>query len=236
MFLTGSYDSKLRVFSSSQTLLHTISTGALTGGITSIAWLPQSSTPTADWLASSSMDGITRVFSLPTIDNATLPSTTPASTSLLSLHHHTGPVSSIQASGSSLLTSGWDGTLAIFPLRERTKHDKSVPEPLQVSKLQAKRRKLDKGLQEEKEKEREDGLVETTGWRVGPDAVFRGHKGRVGRAIWDKTPGATEQKLWSCGWDGSVRGWDAETQVNFLIKVSRTFVPSLLMPSSRFKC
>ena len=74
----------------------------------------------------------------------------------------------------------------------------------------------------EQEKEREDGLVEETGWRVGPEAVFRGHKGRVGRAIWDKTIGGDGEgkKIWSCGWDGSVRGWDVETQVNFLIKVS----------------
>ncbi|KAL7410122.1 WD40-repeat-containing domain protein [Mrakia frigida] len=223
LFLTGSYDNKLRVFSSSQTLLHTINTGALSGGITSISWLPSSSTPSDDWLASGNMDGITRVFSLPTISSDTLPSTTPSSTSLLSLHHHNGPVSSIQASknpssSKSLLTAGWDGTIALFPLRERTKHDKSVPEPLQTSKLQTKRRKLDKGLMAEQEKEREEGLVETTGWRVGPEAVFRGHKGRVGRAIWDKTPGGEEQKIWSCGWDGSVRGWDVETQVNFLIK------------------
>lgn len=232
LFLTGSYDNKLRVFSSSQTLLHTINTGALSGGITSISWLPSSSTPSDDWLASGNMDGITRVFSLPTISSDTLPSTTPSSTSLLSLHHHNGPVSSIQASknpssSKSLLTAGWDGTIALFPLRERTKHDKSVPEPLQTSKLQTKRRKLDKGLMAEQEKEREEGLVETTGWRVGPEAVFRGHKGRVGRAIWDKTPGGEEQKIWSCGWDGSVRGWDVETQVNFLIKVSLFFDASI---------
>lgn len=167
------------------------------------------------------MDGVARVFSLPAVDATTLPADLPAQAkTLMALHHHTAPISSVSSSATHLLTASWDATLALFPLTTiPTKHDPSVPAPHQLSNKAQKRRKLDPALVAAAEEDKEEGLVEG-GWRVGPSAVLRGHVGRVGRAIWDgKASGGEADKVWSCGWDGSVRGFDVETQVNFLIKV-----------------
>lgn len=229
-FLTGSYDSRLRIFSHSQNLICTIPTGSSTGGITSVSWLPTpfgTSSAGEDWLASGSMDGITRVFSLPSLADpsqaALLEGSTIKATSRLQLHHHTSPISSVSSSSSSnmILTSSWDTTLAVFNLSPfPTAHDPSVALPLKQSNRETKRRKLDAELQEEQSteaREIEEGVENGgDGWRLGPQVVLRGHQGRVGRALW----GAEEGRVWSCAWDGSVRGWDVELEMNHLTKVS----------------
>ncbi|CDZ97377.1 Microtubule binding protein YTM1 (contains WD40 repeats) [Phaffia rhodozyma] len=235
-FLTGSYDSRLRVFSHAQNLICTIPTGSSTGGVTDVCWLSSpsfSGSSNEDWLASGNMDGITRVFSFPSLSTANpsalLEGSTLKAKAQLELHHHTSPISSIQSnspttesssSGSSLiLTSSWDSTLAIFNLSPLpTAHDPSVPAPIKQSNRESKRRKLDTALIEEQEleaKEVTEGLeVGQGGWRLGPQVVLKGHQARVGRAIW----GREEGRVWSCAWDGSVRGWDVDLEMNHLTK------------------
>lgn len=61
-----------------------------------------------------------------------------------------------------------------------------------------------------------DGEVGSGGWRRMPDGVMRGHKGRVGGVVWDK---ADIGRVWSAGWDGSVRGWDVETGAAAVVRV-----------------
>ena len=55
------------------------------------------------------------------------------------------------------------------------------------------------------------------GWRRAPDGVMRGHKQRVGGVVWDKSDNG---RVWSAGWDGSVRSWDVETGACVVVRVS----------------
>lgn len=49
-----------------------------------------------------------------------------------------------------------------------------------------------------------------------PDTEFRGHKGRVGALVWDKR---NKERVWSAGWDGSVRGWELEMGQEGVVRV-----------------
>jgi ribosome biogenesis protein YTM1 len=62
-----------------------------------------------------------------------------------------------------------------------------------------------------------DGQVGEGGWRRMPDGVMRGHKGRIGGVVWDT---AEQGKIWSAGWDGSVRGWEVDSGAGAVVKVS----------------
>lgn len=236
LFLTSSYDSRLRIFTSSSSAsgpsssaapIITLSAGAISGGLTSCSWLTPApsaaSDAPVDWLAAGAMDGITRLWSVPHVDASYVlaPGAQPLqATSLMELHHHESPVSSIQASvdGQYILSAGWDSTLAVFPVHHQPEaHDPSVPVPRQLSNRQTKRRKVDPRLADEED----DADVSKGGWRVAPEAVLRGHQARVGAAMWDKSQ-SDGGKVWSCGWDGSVRGWDVELQVNSVVKVRET--------------
>lgn len=68
-----------------------------------------------------------------------------------------------------------------------------------------------------------DGDVGTGGWRRGPDGMLRGHKGRIGGVIWDVED---QDRVWTAGWDGSVRGWDVEAGANVVVRVSSLNSPS----------
>lgn len=79
-----------------------------------------------------------------------------------------------------------------------------------------KRRKLEK----DQEKAPIEGLTDGDatgegGWRRAPDAVMRGHTGRVGGLVWDKLDSG---KFWSAGWDGSVRGWEVQTGASGVLR------------------
>lgn len=164
------------------------------------------------------MDGIARLWSVPRLDASFVlgqGEKAPQATALMELHHHASPVSSLAPSsdGQYVLTAGWDSTIAIFPVHHApSAHDPAVPVPRQLSNRQTKRRKVDPSLADEPE----DADVSKGGWRVAPEAVLRGHQARVGKALWDKSD---QGRVWSCGWDGSVRGWDVDLQVNSVVKV-----------------
>lgn len=137
----------------------------------------------------------------------------------MTLQLHTGPISSITPSRdySRVLTSSWDGQLGVFalptasnPLEES--HD--VPaEPTSYLPGQNKKRRKTAAQQEGAAAEGSGG-----GWRKQPEMVMRGHEARIGGAIWDKA-GGNAGRVWSAGWDGSVRGWDAESGYQAELKV-----------------
>jgi WD40 repeat protein len=175
------------------------------------------------------MDGIARLWSVPRLDASFVlgqGEKAPQATALMELHHHASPVSSLtpSADGQYVLTAGWDSTIAVFPVHHApSSHDSTVPVPRQLSNRQTKRRKVDPSLADEPE----DADVSKGGWRVAPEAVLRGHQARVGKAAWDKSD---QGRVWSCGWDGSVRGWDVELQVNSVVKVRPTPTRRALLP------
>ena len=110
----GSYDSTVKVYDSSQRLVHTI--GGHTGPVTSARWI----TPNLDAyssgakkLVTGSHDGTAMIVEIPSSEG---PINEPSPTRLASLHLHSGPISSVVANqaGTHILTSGWDALLGVF--------------------------------------------------------------------------------------------------------------------------
>ena len=110
----GSYDSTVKVYDSSQRLVHTI--GGHTGPVTSARWI----TPNlaaysggAKKLVTGSHDGTAMIVEIPSSEG---PINEPSPTRLASLHLHSGPISSVVANqaGTHILTAGWDALLGVF--------------------------------------------------------------------------------------------------------------------------
>ncbi|KZV75003.1 WD40 repeat-like protein [Peniophora sp. CONT] len=192
-FLTGSYDGNVRLFSYSQSLLHTAPIHA--APITSVSLVPQ---PTASPSESNSTLLVTGSHDL----TARLTRITPASEDaadngetqvLASLHLHTAPVSSVSAdsTGAHILTASWDGMLGlwdtIIPEKDETPAD---PQPAR----QKKRRRL--------------AGAEDAPRRKAPLGVMRSHTARVSAALF-----AGDGQAVSAGFDSTVRVWDIERQL-----------------------
>ncbi|WWD18794.1 ribosome biogenesis protein YTM1 [Kwoniella shandongensis] len=179
-------------------------------GATSCTWIsPQSQTEDI-LLAAGGIDRQVHVFTIPSLS----PDSISPPRELYSLHGHTAPISSIigSSTGRELISASWDGNLNFYvlPNEEPTEHQIAA-EPMSYLPGQGnkKRRKLEK----DNEKLPIEGLTDgdstgVGGWRRVPDGVLRGHQGRVGGLVWDKLDSG---KVWSAGWDGSVRGWEVET-------------------------
>lgn len=110
----GSYDSTVKVYDSSQRLVHTI--GGHSGPVTSARWI----TPNlaaysggAKKLVTGSHDGTAMIVEIPSSEG---PINEPSPTRLASLHLHSGPISSVVANqaGTHILTAGWDALLGVF--------------------------------------------------------------------------------------------------------------------------
>ena len=110
----GSYDSTVKVYDSSQRLVHTI--GGHSGPVTSARWI----TPNlaaysggAKKLVTGSHDGTAMIVEIPSSEG---PLNEPSPTRLASLHLHSGPISSVVANqaGTHILTAGWDALLGVF--------------------------------------------------------------------------------------------------------------------------
>lgn len=160
---------------------------------------------------------------------------------VLTLHLHTGPISSINPSMdySHVLTSAWDGLLGVFklPINGEVVEKHDVPaEPatyLTRQDRRSKKRRLNTAPSSSSIVDASHGThpgasnyagetnglaqADSGGWRRAPEIVLRGHQGRIGGSIWDKQEGG---RVWSAGWDGSVRGWDVDSGAAEVIKVS----------------
>jgi ribosome biogenesis protein YTM1 len=188
-------------------------------GATCCTWLED------DMVAAGGVDRATHVFRIPSFDPAEAAAENNTAKELYTLMGHAAPIASIAAGPARELASGaWDGQINVYalPAEEPTEHELAA-EPTSYLPGQKKRRKLMKetgagpapieGLTDG-DATGESGM----GWRRAPTLVLRAHKGRVGGLLWDKEDGS---RLWSAGWDGSVRGWDAETGANVVFRVSR---------------
>jgi ribosome biogenesis protein YTM1 len=191
-------------------------------GATSCTWVSPAETTSDILLAAGGVDRAVHVFSLPSLDPDVAASENNTAREVYTLMGHTGPVSAVLASeeGREIVSASWDGQLNLYivPSEEPTEHQ--VPaDPTSYLPGQKKRRKLHGDAPRIIEGYTDgDATGEAgQGWRRTPDIVFRGHHGRIGSATWDKED---PTRIWSAGWDGSVRGWDAETGANLVIRVS----------------
>ncbi len=196
-FLTGSYDSTVRLYNDKQELLQTVS--GHSAPVSSIGIIPRASNESHQLIASASYDTTARITSVPL--DIQDPENPQLSKTMSSLHLHTSTISSIacDASGQHLLTGGWDTLIGIWTT-EIPESDE-VDEPLYGAPdgdRSKKRRKVRRDV---------NGPV-----RKAPQSVMKSHTGRISSIAWsplNSEPGVA----YSCGWDFTVRGWDIEAGV-----------------------
>jgi ribosome biogenesis protein YTM1 len=182
-------------------------------GATCCAWLSPNSQTENILVGAGGVDRQAHIFSIPSLLNA-VPDQIPEE--IMTLHLHTGPISSIAPSRSfeHVLTSSWDGLLGVFSLPtpsnplEETHDLPAEPKSYLPGQNSKKKRKVAGAA----------GDSQTGGWRKQPDMVMRGHTARIGGAIWDKED---RNRVWSAAWDGSVRGWEADIGYNSVLKVRK---------------
>jgi ribosome biogenesis protein len=185
-FLTGSYDSNIRLFNENQELVLTLS--GHTGPVTDTAWVSSNSDNSR--ILSSSYDTTARISEV--VDGS--------ARALASLHLHSGPVSSIKGNskGTAYITASWDGLVGIW--------NSDIPEEDQVP--------LEANSKEPSRKKRKTTSMTTvaneTIRRKAPVGVLKSHTGRVSKAIFDSN---VDTKGFSCGWDFSIRSWDIDAGV-----------------------
>ncbi|KAL7423568.1 ribosome biogenesis protein ytm1 [Cryptotrichosporon argae] len=212
--LVSSYLSHARVLPlSSSEPLYTLNLPTSLGA-TSCAWLSPPSLTSDVLVAAGGVDRATHVFSLPSLEPASAAAAAPKE--LYTLMGHTTPISSVTAGPSGeVLSTGWDGAINLYVLPAEPEEEHQLPaEPTSYLPGQ-KRRKRAGEVRGPIEGLTDGDATGEGGWRRAPDGVWRGHKGRVGGAVWDRQDTA---RVWSAGWDGSVRGWDAETGAAAVIR------------------
>lgn len=176
-------------------------------------------------LGAGSLDRLGHVFRLPSLDAGAVSKPE----EILTLHGHSGPISSIAPSRdyAHVLTSSWDTTLNLYalptassPLESMMQHEVAA-EPVSYlpGQNRAKKRRVAPGANGTADAAASAEATAqgegSAGWRRAPFVTLRGHTARIGGAVWDRS---VSGRAWSAGWDGSVRGWDAESGVGAEIK------------------
>ncbi|KAI0088407.1 ribosome biogenesis protein YTM1 [Irpex rosettiformis] len=229
-FITGSYDSHLRVFDYSQSLI--LSSSIHDGPITSLTVVPRPNGEGETALvATASYDLSARLTSVDLSPYDTDKDTGAddgthshgRTHTLASLHLHTAPLTSISTdnSGSHLLTTSHDGLIGFWDTSIPTKDE--VPlEPLGGAGDRKKRRKVAK----EDEDERAQKLV-----RKAPVTVLKSHTGRVSKALF---VGESDKEAVSAGFDSTIRSWDVENGVctRTITASSKPFLDIAITPST----
>ncbi|KAI0700205.1 ribosome biogenesis protein YTM1 [Cytidiella melzeri] len=212
-FITASYDSHLRIFDYSQTLLQSIHVHE--SPITSLVVVPRSSDTGTETrlVATASHDLSAR---LTQIDLSLDPANRASPRTLASLHLHSAPLTSISTdtAGSHLLTASHDSLIGfwntILPA-----NDEVALEDGQPSGERKKRRKI-------AEDERPV--------RKAPLVVLKSHTGRVSKAVFLSE---SSKEGVSAGFDSTVRSWDTENGVctRTITASSKPFVDIAVMRS-----
>ena len=127
------------------------------------------------------------------LSRISLDGTQTTSTPLATLHLHDAPIADVASSqhGEKILTAGWDGLIGLWST--------TIPETDEVS--------LETIAAPERKKRRkvlEDGILAKT---KAPSAVLRSHTARVSAVRFSAGGNAVGV---SCGFDSTVRTWDAE--------------------------
>lgn len=203
-FLTGSYDSCVRLYNDRQEILHTFSSH--TAPVSSVCVIPSPSQDDADHqlVASASYDTTCHIVSLPMDAMSTLDITEdedrPKPKALASLHLHTSPISSVasNSSGTNLLTASWDSHIGVWST--------DIPDSDEVDEV------VYPNFDTDRRKRRKVKKDENAPVRKAPHAVLRSHTSRISSVRW--SPVASESNVaYSCGWDFTARSWDVEAGV-----------------------
>ncbi|KAG8928205.1 ribosome biogenesis protein ytm1 [Tulasnella sp. 418] len=201
-FLTGSYDSIVRVYNDRQELVHSIS--GHSGPVSSVCVIPSAadSMESRQLIGSASYDTTARIVSIPDTESDSTDSTP---ITLASLHLHTSAISSIasNSTGTVLLTSGWDHLIGVWTT--------DIPEEDEASE-NTTLLELDRKKRRKVSRKDESGIVQQTPKRKAPQGVLKSHTSRISSVAF--SPLANQSNLaYSCGWDFSMRSWDVEAGV-----------------------
>ncbi|KAG8983320.1 ribosome biogenesis protein ytm1 [Tulasnella sp. JGI-2019a] len=200
-FLTGSYDSCVRLYNDRQELLHTISSHS--APVSSVCFIPRPEADSSETqlVASSSYDTACHIVSIPMDNmNTTDDEERPPLKALASLQLHTAPVSSVTSnlSGSTLLTAGWDSYIGVWTT--------DIPESDEVDEV------VHTNIEADRRKRRKVKKDENAPVRKAPQTVMKSHTSRISSLQW--SPVSSEPKIaFSCSWDFTARSWDVEAGV-----------------------
>ncbi|KAK4052246.1 ribosome biogenesis protein ytm1 [Microbotryomycetes sp. JL221] len=176
------------------------------------------------WVASGGMDRIARVWEYDSSPSAT--TVTPQT--LYTLPLHSGPISSVRArptgitstTSPHILTAGWDGVIGVWNLTPGI--NEGQLDDADEFKEDGQGRKKKRRKQQTTEIKSKSAVN-----------VLRGHQGKISSAIFDS---ASNNTVYSTGWDHTVRSWDLETGVEtasktcdkVLYSLSQMATPNLL--------
>ena len=188
-FLSGSYDKHVRVFNHQQELLYDIE--GHSAPISAVTWVAPDISG-KQLIASASYDTTARLIELPEGGSPT---------TLATLHLHTSPIASItaNASGTHLLTAGWDSLVGLWGIDIPSLDE--VPLEFALEPTRKRRRILSEGAPP----------------RKAPTTVLQSHTARVSKALFSAND---DGKAYSAGWDCTMRSWDLEVGLCTNITVS----------------
>ncbi|KAG8876847.1 Meiotic recombination protein dmc1 [Tulasnella sp. 331] len=200
-FLTGSYDSCVRLYNDRQELLHTISSHS--APVSSVCFIPRPQAGPSDpqLIASTSYDTTCHIVSAP-MDAMIVADDEERSRlkALASLQLHTAPISSVasNSTGSTLLTAGWDSYIGVWTTE--------IPESDEVDEV------VYPSFDADRRKRRKVKKDENAPVRKAPQSVMKSHTSRISSIQW--SPVSSDASLaYSCGWDFTARSWDVEAGV-----------------------
>jgi ribosome biogenesis protein YTM1 len=210
VFLTASYDRHVRVWSAADKSCLIDIPDAHAGIVKCVRWISFDEPPVTDnddndaaasaveppqsgTFASSGDDHVIKVWECSPTAGTFRP--------LYQFEGHTGAIDRvcIEPSRKKLCSASWDGDLRIWDLEMAASAAASAPS--------GKRRRTAGGKQ--KKGDADDDSSDDADALNTCIAVLSGHNGRVSSAVWP-----TFDRIYSVGWDCSVRAWDAETHTN----------------------
>ncbi|KAG6831458.1 hypothetical protein H0H92_010367 [Tricholoma furcatifolium] len=216
-FMTASYDGSLRAFSYSSSKSPTLSAQLHNAPITSFC------------IANSDEVGEEGEYTVATASHDLTAQLTRirvgsgegTSKPLATLHLHTAPLSSIAASprGTHILTASWDGLIGLWDTTIPASDEVPEHDLAPGDRKSSKRRRVDDAMEKSK--------------RKAPREVLKSHVGRVSGVVYSK-----EGEAYSCGFDSTVRVWDAEQALctHTITASSKPFLGLELAPASTPYC
>jgi ribosome biogenesis protein YTM1 len=213
VFLTASYDRHVRVWSAVDKSLIIDIPDAHAGIVKCVRWISfvangadntagdatatntsSAEPPQSGVFVSSGDDNVIKVWECSPADGTYR--------ALYQFEGHSGAVDRVcvEPSRSKLCSASWDGEMRIWDL------EMAASVAASNSSVPSGKRRRTAGAGGKRDAEDDDDAVVDADALNTCIAVLSGHQGRVSSAVWP-----TFDRIYSGGWDNSVRAWDAET-------------------------